>query len=866
MSDAAILGTQFIEVKVDPSNAKSGFVQLEVQSGKTAAQVEENFRASQMRVDAASKQSALLYGKSLKDGAGEGSKALQALDKDIGKIVAGAESFRGMAGEAFAVFARVALPAAIVLGMANIVKGSIEASAHIEHLSQEVGISVQSLSRWDYAGRTVGLTIDDISRGVGILSKQMVKGEDETGKTSKALGDLGLSAHDSNGKLKSTDDMLGEIAEKFAHMPDGADKTAAAMALLGRGGKQMIPLLNEGKAGLDELREAADAAGYTLSETAARNAHVLDVQLVQLQLSTVGATRQIVGALTPGLLALTSSMRSAADEVDAVGEAEKHFNTYGGGTVEILTSVSLLANTVMLGLKQVGIELYAMAARAVTLNNMQFHLFNKAALAQDVADLKKIRDDAEKGMEHSADVMANALMPARAKDTALDDKKRSTEAQDKLNESIQTEIAKLLLADATRKNNRREMEAWATELEQNAAAATIAAGGDAELAHQLQRLEGESRRADLAVKDHADNEREAAKATAERKRKSDELYKQYKEYAEAEQRLDAAIKAGVASDRARDESVQRSFETFMLSSQTRMTEAALSGKAKETFAIEQAHQKRLDTIQSELDAAAIAGQILYDRETHQIVKGQNLWDNATKEVVQSEKERNAELLAVDEKYANDFASILQQLVREHQGAKDQMVEYARTAADQMTSTMSGGFFDTMTGHFKDLGNVAKNFLKQLEQDIADFLAKQAVKQLLSLLMQYAANYSFGSAVSSGAGNAYGSGGSWTPTPGTMTPGSVGGNSSLPSFNGRVGATSFPSMPSPTTPSVPQSALRATSMSRPGAKDHLIISLDPALVPSVIQLGAAAGYRAVADDFDQGGQLYHVTRNMSRING
>lgn len=71
------------------------------------------------------------------------------------------------------------------------------------------------------------------------------------GGAKQVLDRLGISALDSSGKVRDTGDVLADVAEKFAAMPDGATKTATAMALFGkRAGPDLIPLLNQGRAGI----------------------------------------------------------------------------------------------------------------------------------------------------------------------------------------------------------------------------------------------------------------------------------------------------------------------------------------------------------------------------------------------------------------------------------------------------------------------------------------------------------------------------------------------------------------------------------------------------------------------------------------
>jgi len=234
-------------------------------------------------------------------------------------------AFSARMGGMFSSLLKIALPIGLGAGLLEIGKNAIESAAHVDLLSQQVGISVENLSQLDYAGRTVGLSIDDMSKAFGVLSKQMVKGQDDVGKASKVLKNLGISARDEKNNLKDTYVVLGEIADKFKDMPDGPMKTAYAMEALGKGGKAMIPFLNLGREGIEKLRREADAAGYTLSEFAAKQAHEFEVSLQKIEMAGVGVARTTIAELIPAVEAVSHVL--GGDYTNATDKATEH--TYG---------------------------------------------------------------------------------------------------------------------------------------------------------------------------------------------------------------------------------------------------------------------------------------------------------------------------------------------------------------------------------------------------------------------------------------------------------------------------------------------------------------------------------------------------------
>src|SRR6478752_2473712 len=62
--------------------------------------------------------------------------------------------------------------------------------------------------------------------------------------------------------------LMGPLSDKFAAMPNGAEKTALAMQLFGKGGADMLPFLNKGSDALAVMAQKSDDLGLTLDDAA----------------------------------------------------------------------------------------------------------------------------------------------------------------------------------------------------------------------------------------------------------------------------------------------------------------------------------------------------------------------------------------------------------------------------------------------------------------------------------------------------------------------------------------------------------------------------------------------------------------------
>jgi len=163
-------------------------------------------------------------------------------------------------------------------GVVAFAKSAIDAADNMRDLSQKTGVSVENLSRFQQAAEKSGTDVEGVGKAMGKLAKGMYEAA-TTGKgpTADALRSLGISAVDANGKLRGTDQVMFDVADRFKQMPDGAQKAALAVQLFGKAGADMIPMLNEGRQSIEglaatmstEFANKADAYNDSLAATKA---------------------------------------------------------------------------------------------------------------------------------------------------------------------------------------------------------------------------------------------------------------------------------------------------------------------------------------------------------------------------------------------------------------------------------------------------------------------------------------------------------------------------------------------------------------------------------------------------------------------
>lgn len=264
----------------------------------------------------------------LRADAGEAKAALEGLKAQTEAITSGIEGDFSKASAGIVSKLTVMLPTfGLVAGAVAAVGGAIyemankasEMGAKLYDASQATGVSVEMLQGLQLAGKQVGVSMEMIERAAAHLTLQISNLSTSGSQAGKALHEIGLSATYANGKSKSLSDLLPEIADRFEHMKNGADKLAIASALFGaRVGMKMIPVLNEGGKALQELtRRAVEYSGVN-QDVADRDKKFQD-SLIILKSEFAGLAGRVGQVLIPTLLFLFHQVGAEVEAFKALG-------------------------------------------------------------------------------------------------------------------------------------------------------------------------------------------------------------------------------------------------------------------------------------------------------------------------------------------------------------------------------------------------------------------------------------------------------------------------------------------------------------------------------------------------------------------
>ncbi len=200
------------------------------------------------------------------------------------------------------------LPALAALGAAGSVAELFETTEHVAeaystlaHTATSLGLSAQSLNELHLVARLTDTSVEAMDHSMMKLNRTI--GDSSAGKNKEAaalFSHLRISLHDANGQMRASADLLPELADAFEHTHSAAMRTRMAVALFGKAGAEMIPMLSEGAEAMREHQAEAAKYGFDFRPYA-KGLESYNESMKKLGISTEGFTDAVGAKLAPVL-------------------------------------------------------------------------------------------------------------------------------------------------------------------------------------------------------------------------------------------------------------------------------------------------------------------------------------------------------------------------------------------------------------------------------------------------------------------------------------------------------------------------------------------------------------------------------------
>ena len=174
---------------------------------------------------------------------------------------------------------------------------------HVDKMSQKIGMSREGFQKWSYVLNRAGTNIDAMAPVMKKLSTEAVKNSD-------AFKELGISQEEVANM--SQEELFGRTIEALSGMEEGAERTALASKLLGKGASELAPLINGGTEAIKEQMKMAEDYGMVMSDDAVKaSADFVDAQTT-LQGTLTGFKNRVTAEFLPAATDMVNGLAMMA--------------------------------------------------------------------------------------------------------------------------------------------------------------------------------------------------------------------------------------------------------------------------------------------------------------------------------------------------------------------------------------------------------------------------------------------------------------------------------------------------------------------------------------------------------------------------
>jgi hypothetical protein len=211
--------------------------------------------------------------------------------------------------------AAIAAPLAVVgalgagAGLVTLARVTVDAAGDLADLSDRLGLAVQDLQAFQYAAMRSGVPAEALTSSLERLQKGV--GEAAAGKN-KDLAALfrrmRIPLRAANGQIRTSAELLPQLAEAFKNTTNPVVRTRMAMALFGRAGAPLIVMLKNGQEGLQDLTDRWRQLDGTITQANRGGLEEVGDGLDDVNTAMAGLRNAIVVRLAPALAPLLTRL------------------------------------------------------------------------------------------------------------------------------------------------------------------------------------------------------------------------------------------------------------------------------------------------------------------------------------------------------------------------------------------------------------------------------------------------------------------------------------------------------------------------------------------------------------------------------
>ena len=254
---------------------------------------------------------------------------IRALNRGLARAARSIGNFAravGRTARRMAMFGAAATAAAAAIG-GVMVRGQLRAIDETAKLADQVGATTENLTAMNQQAELSGSSSQALASSLQRMNRRIGLAAQGSGEAADALERMGFDAQAMTNL--GADEQFAMIAERIASIEDAGEQAALAFRVFGRQGQELLPMLRQGREGMEQMRAEMEARGELFSREEAQLVEQANDAITRLRTSVTAVAQRLTVALAPAI------ERVAAFLTNVAREQSELWSTTFGGIVEI---------------------------------------------------------------------------------------------------------------------------------------------------------------------------------------------------------------------------------------------------------------------------------------------------------------------------------------------------------------------------------------------------------------------------------------------------------------------------------------------------------------------------------------------------
>jgi len=225
---------------------------------------------------------------------------------------------------------RIGIATAFAAGTAAVLtfRKQMKELDEVAKLSARTGFGAREIQGFALAAELGGSSAASAAKGMEQFTRRMGEAALGSGTAATQLKKMGIDAK-KLGELQPSE-QLRQVADAIAALPTKAQQANAAYQLFGRGGLELVNVLAQGSAEMENLNAEAEAMGLALSRDQLKAVEDVNDAWTKMTFALSGAAAGITADLAPALIDMLELMVDMSREAKVTGKWLSQLFNVGG--------------------------------------------------------------------------------------------------------------------------------------------------------------------------------------------------------------------------------------------------------------------------------------------------------------------------------------------------------------------------------------------------------------------------------------------------------------------------------------------------------------------------------------------------------